>query len=74
MNESFEKDLAVNHCLLKPNKFLDERKWRGLPKTTTTTKKKQKKKEEVNGHSGEIWKNAVDVNKASYRTLTWRFL
>ena len=37
-------------------------------------KKKQKKNVEVNEHSGEIWRNAVDVNKASYRTLTWRFL
>ena len=37
-------------------------------------KKKKKKKGEVNEHSGEIWRNAVDVNKASYRTLTWRFL
>ena len=43
MNESFEKDLAVNHCLLKHNKFLDERKLRGLPKTTTTKKKNKKK-------------------------------
>ena len=37
-------------------------------------KKKTKKNVEVNEHSGEIWRNAVDVNKASYRTLTWRFL
>ena len=37
-------------------------------------KKKKKKNVEVNEHSGEIWRNAVDVNKASYRTLTWRFL
>ena len=35
---------------------------------------KKKKNVEVNEHSGEIWRNAVDVNKASYRTLTWRFL
>ena len=35
--------------------------------------KNKKKNVEVNGHSGEIWRNAVDVNKASYRTLTWRF-
>ena len=37
-------------------------------------KKNKKKNVEVNEHSGEIWRNAVDVNKASYRTLTWRFL
>ena len=53
----------------------DYQKQQQKKKKKKKKKKKGKKKNvEVNEHSGEIWRNAVDVNKASYRTLTWRFL
>lgn len=40
------------------------------------TQQQQQKMWKQTNYSGEIWRNAnkaVDVNDASYRTLTWRF-
>lgn len=41
-----------------------------------TKQQQQQKMWKQTNYSGEIWRNAnkaVDVNDASYRTLTWRF-